>query len=341
MSPLDSSRDVGPPRTRVLVQALAALVAIAIATPLDALAQAFPSRPVQVVVPFGPGGSTDAVFRLLSEPLAKRLGQPVVIVNRPGGATTIGMGQVASSAPDGHTLGVATLSFAANGAFLQSPIRYDAAKDFAAVTLVFRVPMVMTVNPQVPAKSVGDLVALARSGPAQLNYASSGVASSGHVAAALFEEVAGVKFTHVPYNSLPISSVIAGDTHLLIGPVTPALQYIRNGRLRALGVTTKQRVDVLPDVPTFAEDGVPGYEFYDWAGLVAPAGTPPEIVARLHTEMAAVLADDALRKRIAELGCEVIGAGPADFRTFLARELARWPQVALRTRANPTATTRP
>lgn len=308
------------------------LAALAVGLPAVTAAQEFPSRPVQIVVPFGPGGATDAVFRIISEPLGRRLGQQVVVINRPGGATTIGMGSVAKAAPDGHTLGVASLSFAANGAFMQTAVPYDPARDFAPISMVFRVPMVLTVNPQVAAPSLRDLVALAKAKPGSLNYASSGIASSGHVASALFESVTGVSMVHVPYNTLPIPAVVAGDTQVLIGPVAPALAFIRNGRLRPLGVTSRQRLEVLPDVPTFAEAGVPGYEFFEWAGLVAPAGTSPETVARLQRELSAVLADEAIRKRISDLGGEVTTGSADEFRAFIAQELARWAQLGQRTR---------
>lgn len=309
-----------------------AFVGAAAAVPLWARAQPFPGRPIQIVVPFGPGGATDAVFRIISEPLGKRLGQPVLVMNRPGGATTIGMGAVAKAAPDGHTLGVASLSFTANGAFMQGALPYDPARDFIPISLVFRVPMVMTVNSQVPARTLRELIGLARATPSQLNYASSGVASSGHVAAALFESMTGTALTHVPYNTLPLPAVVAGDTQLLIGPVAPALSFIRSGRLRALGVTTQQRLGVLPDVPTFAEDGVPGYEFFEWAGLVAPAGTPADVTARIHRELAGLLEEESVRNRIAALGAEVIGNSPAQFRTFMQHELARWADLGQRNR---------
>jgi tripartite-type tricarboxylate transporter receptor subunit TctC len=310
------------------------VLCVMLGLPLAAMAQGFPSRPIQIVVPFGPGGSTDVIFRMIADPLGKRFGQPVVILNRPGGGTTIGMNSVAKAPPDGYMLGVATLSFTANAAFLQRPLPYDPAKDFVPISLVFRVPLVMTVNPQVPAYSVRELIAYAKAHPGKLNYASSGIASSGHVAAALFESMTGTSMVHVPYNSLPIPGVVSGDTQVLIGPVTPALPFIRSGKLRALGVTTRQRVDVLPDVPTFAEDGVPGYEVYEWAGLVAPAGVPDAVVERIQHELAAVLADPTLRHRIAAAGAEVVAGSQKEFRGFIGGELRRWSRLAAQTRGS-------
>jgi tripartite-type tricarboxylate transporter receptor subunit TctC len=311
------------------------LAALAAAPGLAGAQTGYPNRPVQLVVPFAAGGSIDVIFRILSESLGKRLGQPVVVVNRPGGASTIGMGSVAKAMPDGYTFGAASLSFAANGAFLTTPLPYDPARDFVPVTQVFRVPMVMTMNPQVGASNLRELVAHAKANPDKLNYASSGIASSGHLAAALFESVTGTAMVHVPYNTLPLPSVAANDTQVLIGPVSPALAFIRSERLRPMGVTSKERLAVLPEVPTFVEAGVPGYEFYEWAGLVAPAGTPADIVARMQREVAAVLAEPDVRKRITDLGAEIVASSPEQFAAHIQQELARWAQVGQKTRGRP------
>ncbi len=294
----------------------------------SALAQAYPAaRPVQIIVPFSTGGATDVVTRTLAAGLTDRLHQSVMVVNRPGGSATIGMNAVAKATPDGHTLGVASMSFVANPPFMVGKMPFDTHKDLLPVTLVARVPLVLVINPTVPAKTVKELVALAKSRPGALNYSSSGVASSGHLAMELFQSLTGARLTHVPYNTSPTPPVVAGEVDALISAVTANQAFIKSGRLTALGVTTATRVPVLPEVPTIAETGVPGFEMHEWAGLVAPAGTPVAIIGRLHDEVVKTLADPEVKRRIENAGGLVAGNTPAEFGAFIKKELATWARV--------------
>jgi tripartite-type tricarboxylate transporter receptor subunit TctC len=290
---------------------------------------AYPDHPIHIIVPFPAGGSTDILFRAMQADLAKQLGQSVVIEDRGGGAATIGMNLVAHAAPDGYTLGVATLSFAANPPFLANGVPYDPAKDFAPVSLVAKLPLVLTVNTSVPARSVKELVALAKREPGVLNYGSTGIASSGHLGGALFESLAGVQMTHVPYSSVNVvASVAAGQVQVLVGPIPSSMPFIRSGKLIPLGVTSMTRVSALPDVPTIAQAGVPGFDMFEFSGVVAPAGTPPKVIARIQKAIVAALKDPKLHKIFETAGAEPVGSTPAQFHSFLQGEFTKWAKIA-------------
>ncbi|MFM9970915.1 MAG: Bug family tripartite tricarboxylate transporter substrate binding protein [Burkholderiales bacterium] len=294
-----------------------------------ACAQGYPNKPVQLVVPFAPTGSTSLVFRAMAPVLAEKLGQQLVILNRPGGAATIGMAVVAKSAPDGYTLGVATLSFAANPPFMVGQMPFDTEKDFAAVSLVTRLPMVLTINPGVPARSVKELIALAKVKPGALNYGSAGIASSGHLGGALFEMMAGIQMTHIPFSSTgSATGVVAGQTQLQIAPIPSSLSFIQSGKMIALGVSSLKPVSTLPGVPAIAETGIPGFEAYEWSGIVAPVGTLAAIIARLQKDIAATLADAEVGKRIEGIGAQTVGSTADEFDRFLKKELGVWAKVA-------------
>lgn len=314
-------------KRRLLAQ-LATALAVAFAPQL-ATAQAWPDKPVKIVVPFAAGGSTDVLFRVLSIELGKKLGQQVVIENRPGGAATIGMNVVANAAPDGYTLGAATLSFAANPAFLKDRVPFNAEKDFVPVSVVAKLPLVLTVHPSVGVRTTAELVDYARKNPGKLNYGSTGIASSGHLGGALFESLSGTRLTHIPYsNSAVVAAVVAGDMQMLVGPIPSSLPFIQSGRLIALGVTSATRASAMPNVPTLAEGGIKGFDAYDFSAVVAPKGTPDAIVQKLNAAILASLKEPGVRENIAKSGAEVVGSSPAEMGNFIKSELVKWGRIS-------------
>ncbi len=291
-------------------------------------AQTFPQRPVRVVVPYAVGGSTDVVFRILQPKVSEYLGQQVLIDNRPGGAATIGMDLVAKAAPDGYTLGVANIAFGANPSLL-AKMPYDSERDFAPVSLVTLVTMVLAVHPSVPARSVKELVALAKAKPGALNYASAGQASANHLATELFKYMTHTNLVHVPYKGggPGVVAIVSGETSATFATIPSAIGHFKTGRLIALGVSSSQRNQALPNVPTIAEAGVPGYEAYEWQGLMAPAGTPAPVVRRLQQDYAKALALPEMKERLASLGADAVGSSPEELASFIRREFANWGRV--------------
>jgi tripartite-type tricarboxylate transporter receptor subunit TctC len=294
----------------------------------SAASQNYPARPIRIVIPFAVGGSTDVVFRILAPRLSENLGQQVVIDNRPGGAATIGMDQVAKSPPDGYTLGVANLSFGANP-FVLSKMPFDTEKDLVPVSLVTLVPMVLSVHPSVPARSVKELIALAKARPGSLNYGSAGNVSANHLATELFKYMTGTDIVHVPYKGggPAVISIVGGETAILFATIPSAVQHFKSGRLIGLGVSTPKRDPTLPDIPTVAEAGVPGYEVYEWQGVVAPAGTPSAVINRLHQEIVKTLALPDMKERFAGVGAQAVGSTPDQLAAFIKKELAVWSKV--------------
>lgn len=252
----------------------------------DSSAQTYPTRPVTIVVPFTPGGTTDILGRLSGQGLEQRLGKPFLIENRPGAGTQIGATAVAKSAPDGYTLLVAPSTTMAVNVTLYKKLSYDPAKDFAPLALMAHVPFVLVVNPSLPVKSVADLIKLAQEKPGELSFASGGVGAAHHLCGELLKSMTGIKMAHVPYKgSVPaLNDVVAGHVPLMFSDFAPSLQLIKAGKLRALGVTAAKRVPAAPDIPPIAETGVPGYEAVPWQMMVTKAGTPEEVVDRLNAE---------------------------------------------------------
>ena len=298
----------------------------AIAAP--AAAQTFPARPVRIVIPYAVGGSTDVVFRILQPKVGEYLGQQILIDNRPGGAATIGMDLVAKAPADGYTLGVANIAFGANPSLL-AKMPYDSEKDFAPVSLVTLVTMVLAVHPSVPARSVKELVALAKARPGALNYASAGQASANHLATELFKYMTKTDLVHVPYKGggPGVVSIVSGETSATFATIPSSLPHLQAGRLIGLGVSSGQRNQALPDVPTIAEAGVAGYEAYEWQGLMAPAGTPAPVVRRLQQEFAKALVLPDMRERLASLGADAVGSTPDELNRFIKREFTNWGKV--------------
>ena len=314
---------------RKLLLALAAL-----AVSVAAHSQQFPNRPVKIIVPFGPGGFTDVAARILQKELAPALGQAVIIENRPGAGSTIGTDAVAKAAPDGYTLVmISTAHVISPHLYKQMP--YDPLKDFTPVMKLAEGPYVLVVHPSLPAKNVAELVALAKAQPGTIDYASSGNGSAQHLVGALFTTMAGVNLNHVPYkgSNQAMNDVLGGQVKVSFVGVPNALPNLNSGKLKALGVSTAKRYAELPDVPTIAEAGVPGYDATIWLGLLAPPGTPREIVAKLNADISRILSTAEARKLMASAGVDVATSTPEDFGRLMQSELDRWGKVVRETGA--------
>jgi len=289
--------------------------------------EAYPSRPVQIVVPFPPGGGTDVIARVLGQQLGQQLGQTFVVVNRPGASTIVGTESVARARPDGYTLLLTSISLAANPSLFKD-IPFDAQKDLAPISLIANAPTILVATKALPVTTVPQLVAYLKSRPGEIAYASYGSGSGAHLGAALFEATTGVTMLHVPYNGggPAVTAVLNGEAQLLFASILPVLSNIRAEGLRPLAVAAAQRFALLPNVPTFAESGV-AYQTGTWFGLLAPAHTDPAIVARLHRETVAAVALPDVRNRLLEQGAEIVGNSPAEFSAFISEETARWAKV--------------
>ena len=283
-----------------------------------------PDRPVRFVVGFAPGGSTDTTARVVAQGITAGLGQPVVVENRTGAAGNVATEHVARSAPDGHTLVVASMGSHATNAALYRDLPFDVVRDFAPVSLVALSACLLVVHPSVPARSVAELIARAKASPGALNCGIAGAGSSQHFAAALFEHRAGVRFTQVSYRggAPAMADLVSGRLHLMFTPVVETIQQVRSGQVRALGTTRPERSAQLPEVPAIGE-ALPGYVFTSWLGLFAPAGTPAPAVARIAREVAAALRAGPARERLEQLGYEPVGGTPEEFAAFFAAELPR------------------
>ena len=288
----------------------------------------FPSRPLRVIVPFSPGGAVDGPMRLIAQHLSQRLGQPVVVENKPGAGATIGTDVVAKAAPDGYTLLLASQTNAIS-ATLYSNLPFDPIEDFTPVALIGREPGVVVVNPAVPVTSLQQLIAYVKERPGQIDYASSGNGSGQHLFAALLASRTGMKMNHVPYrgSGQATTDLLGGVVAMSIPGTAGMVGHIKAGKLRALAVTGAARSPQLPDVPTVMEAGVPDYEAYVWMGLLAPKGTPPVIVERLNREVLAVLVLEDVKKYMATAGIEIVGSTPAEFGTFFRHEKNLWAKV--------------
>lgn len=304
---------------RFMIGLTAALVASVVC------AADYPAKPLRLVVPYSAGGSTDTVARLVGVRLSERLGQQVVVDNRTGAGTLIGTEIVAQAVPDGYTLLMATPPLAVNPA-LYKKVSYNLDRDFIAITNVAGSSNLLVVHPSVPAKSTRELITLLKASPGKYNYGSSGVGGAGHLAMALFTSMAGVDVLHIPYKggAPAVVDLVAGRLNLMMANLTTAQPHIRAGRLRALGVGTRKRTPLFPEMPTLAEAGVPGYEANNWNGMVAPRGTPRVVIDRLYREVAAVLKEPATIERLAAGGLEPIGDTPAEFAKYLKAEADKW-----------------
>jgi len=290
---------------------------------------AFPDKPVRLVIGFTPGGPSDILARAVGQKLAERWGQQVVVENRPGAGGNLAAEAVAKSAPDGHTWLLGNNSILATNQSLYRTLPYDPVKDFAPVALVAVQPNILVVNPEVQARTVEELILLARKSPGKLNYASSGAGAAAHLAGELFKTMAGVDIVHIPYKGAQpaLTDLIAGHAQLMFATSASVIPYMKAGRLRALAVTTAQRSPSVPDLPTVAEAGLPGFEATTWHGVVVPAATPGPLVQRLNQDINAVLKEKDLSERLAGLGAEVVTGSPRDFQDYIAREIPKWSKV--------------
>jgi tripartite-type tricarboxylate transporter receptor subunit TctC len=314
--------------TRSFFRTLAVAALAAGATLAHAQAP-YPTKPLRIVVPFPAGGTTDILARAVAQKLTESFGQSVVVDNRPGAGGNIGAELVAKSAPDGYTMLMGTVGTHAINPSLYAKMPYDHVKDFAPVILVAGVPNVLVVNPGVPANSVQELIAYIKANPGKVNFASSGSGTSIHLSGELFKTMTGLPITHIPYKgSTPaLTDLMGGQVQMMFDNLPSSLPQIKAGKLRALAVTSAQRASALPDVPTVAEAGLPGFEASSWFGLLAPAGTPPDVVAKVNGEVAKWLATPEAKEKFAAQGAIVAGGPPSDFVRQIASETAKWQKV--------------
>ena len=322
--------------------AIARLVtALAVVTTMPSLAgeapATFPTKPVRLIVPFTPGGSTDILARAIGQKLTEGWGQAVVIDNRPGAGGIIGMETAAKSAPDGYTLVMGHIGTLAANPALYKSLPYDPVKDYAPVTLLARVPNVLAVGPAVSSRNVAELVALAKSRPGKLDYGSGGNGSAAHLATEYFKLKAGIDVQHVPYKGTApaLADLLGGQIAFVITGLPPVLPHAKAGKLRILGVASAQRLKQFPDIPTIAESGVPGYEATQWYGILAPAGTPKELVAKLNADIVKALHDPSVADKLAAEGADPVGNSSDEFGAFIKTEIELWGKVIRATGAKP------
>jgi len=305
---------------------------LACSLPMAALAQGgYPTKPVRIVVGQSPGGATDVVARLVGQKLGEQFGQTVVVENRTGAAGSIGAAFVANSAPDGYNLLVVSSSYSINPSLYKN-LPFDPVKDLAPVSLIAEAPFLLVVHPSMPVHSVKELVALAKSHPGELNFASGGNGSSGHLAGELFKYLAGVNIVHVPYKGAgpALIDVMAGNVHMTFGSVLSTLGHVKSGRLRALAVTAPKRSSAMPNLPTVAEAGVKGYQRTTWYALLAPANTPAALLNRISGETKKAVESPSVKNKILNDGAEPVGSTPAEFRSFLAAEMKHAAEIIKR-----------
>ena len=310
-------------------RAALALAALALlAAPTADSQDVFPSRPIRFIVPNPPGGGNDLLAREIGQELQKRLGQPVVIDNRPGAGGNIGADAVAKSPPDGYTILMAANTFVMNP-HLVKQIPFDVQKDFTPITLAATIPIALVVNPDVPAKTVKELIAYAKANPGKLNYASPGSGAPQHLSAELFKTMAQVDMVHVPFKGAGqmVPELLAGRVEVLFGAINSLLPHMKAGKLRGLAVAGAKRTPVAPELPTVMEAGLPGYEVDIWFGILAPAGLPPDVARKLNAEILAVLSSPEFAQRMAVHGMEMVGTTPGEFRDIIGRDLVRWGKV--------------
>ncbi|HEY0852219.1 MAG TPA: tripartite tricarboxylate transporter substrate binding protein [Bradyrhizobium sp.] len=312
---------------KYMLRALAVL-AVVVTWAADVSAQGWPNRPIRMVVPYTPGGYTDLMARLVGQKIADALGQTIVFENKPGANAIIGTDTVAKAAPDGYTFGTVIAAHAVNPT-LNPKLPYDTLKDFTYVSLMSVAPLVMIAHPSLPANNVQELIALAKAKPGQLNFASSGIGAAAHLTMEMFKSRTGINMVHIPYKGTAgaLQDTVGGQVNVMFDVIGPLMSQVRSGNAKAIVVTAKERIPAAPDVPTMAEQGVPDFVSGTWAGIIAPAGTPKEIVDRVSAEAKKALADPALKAKLVEQGIVAVGSTPEEFRTFVGEEIARWGKV--------------
>ncbi len=313
--------------TRGFARALGA-VAILLAGAGSAHAQAWPNKPIRMVVPYTPGGYTDLMARLVSEKMSTALGQAIVIENKPGANAVIGTDTVAKAAPDGYTFGTVIAAHSVNPT-LNPKLPYDTMKDLTYVSLTSVAPLILIATPSLPAKDMKEFIALAKAKPGQLNFASSGIGSAAHLTMEMFKSREGVNLQHIPYKGTAgaLQDTVGGQINVMFDVIGPLMSQVKSGNAKALAVAAKERVPAAGDTPTMAEAGVPDFVAGTWSGIIAPAGTPQEIVDRVAAEAKKALADPELRKKLDDQGIVPQGSTPEEFKTFVTAEIARWKKV--------------
>ena len=322
------------PHRRQLLHLAAGAAALPAASRI-ARAQAYPSRPARIVVPFAAGGATDIIARLIGQWLSERLGQQFVIENRPGAGSNIGTEVVVNAPPDGYTLLLVGASSAIN-ATLYEKLSFNFLRDIAPVSGIISIPFIMAVNPSFPAKTVSEFIANTRANPGKVNMASGGNGTAGHLSGELFKMMAGINMVHVPYRgeAPALTDMLGGQVQAMFGTMPASIEYVRAGKLRPLAVTSARRSELLPDLPTVG-DFVPGYETSAWQGIGAPKNTPAEIINKLNKEINAGLADPKIKTRVADMGGTVLAGSPADFGKLIADETEKWGKVVKFSGAKP------
>ena len=312
---------------RIVFSLLACVAVLAVA---DANAQPYPNKPIRMIVPFPPGGPIDTMARLAGKFITDSVGQQVVVENRPGAGGVVGSDYVAKAAPDGYTLIMGNAGSHGINAAVYTKLPYDIQKDFAPVSQVAVAPNVMVINPSLPANSVAEFIAYAKANPGKLSYASGGNGSSAHMSMELFKSMSGIDIQHVPYkgSSPALTDVVSGQVVAFIGNMPPTVPLIKAGKLRALAVTTKSRSALMPELPTITEAGLPGFETVAWFGVLAPAGTPPDVVNRLSAEIAKIAKLPDIREKLVAMGAEPVGGTPEEFKAVIDRDIAKWKPLA-------------
>jgi len=305
------------------------LIALLCAFAIPALAQPYPAKPVRVIVPYPPGGGNDTLGRLFAAKLGERMGQPFVVENRPGAGTMIGTEAAAKSPPDGYTILLSSIATHALSPNLYARVPYDPIKDFAPITLLGVAPTVMVVNKDLAAASLAEFIALAKAKPGSFTYASGGNGTPPHINGEVFKALAGVDLLHVPYKGggPALADLVAGRVHVMLDTAASAMPHVRGGRLRALAISAPQRSPEYPDLPTFAEAGLPQYETNAWYSMHAPGGTPPEIVRRLNAELVAILKDPEILARFKQLSTDPVGNSTEEFAAFVKAELEKYARI--------------
>ncbi len=309
------------------IERLLGVVAFALST--FAVAQTWPAKPIKWIVPFAPGGTTDILARTIGEKLTVALGQPVIVENKPGAGGGVGAEFTAKAPPDGYTIMGGTISTHAINASLYKSLPYDPVKDFVPITLIVRLPNLLVVNPDIPAKNVTELIMLLKANPGKYSFASSGNGTSQHLSGELFKSMAGVDMQHIPYKGSPpaLQDVVGGQVAMTFDNITTAWPLAKGGKLRALAVTTAKRSAVAPDVPTLSESGLAGYEVGSWQGVFAPAGTPPAIVKRLNAEIVKIINMPDVKEKLIGLGAEPVGNTSEEFAALVKTEVVKWAEV--------------
>jgi tripartite-type tricarboxylate transporter receptor subunit TctC len=311
-----------------LVKALAAGAVLAVASTFAA-AQAWPSKPIRIIVPYPPGGTSDILARAVGQKLQEQWGQPVVVENKPGATGNIGADFVAKSPPDGYTVLLADIGSLAIAPSVVRTLPFDPVKDFAPVVMVAYSPHLLVVHPSVPAKDAKELVALATSKPDSFNFAVSGIGGANHLAGIEFAQRAGIKWTYIPYKggSQALTDMVGGQAQVMFNGMLATYPFVRDGKLKALAISSAKRFSAVPDIPTVAESGMPGFETGSWQGIVAPAKTPPEVVRKMHATVMAILSTPEMKERLDKAGAEVRAMSPEQFGAFIASEHDRWAKV--------------